>query len=101
MHSALGYQATAAFAAKILARAVVIASKDPMHMPEQKIKQADQHGQAAMKMILVIRERRFFTKPENVNIFLEDPDFKSLQNRKDFQALVGMLKKVTSDRIAC
>ena len=87
-------------AAKILARAVVVASKDPMLMPDQRITQSDQHGQAAMKMILVIKERGFFAKPENVKTFLKDPDFKSLQSRKDFQALVGLLKKVSSDCIA-
>ena len=51
-------------------------------------------------MILVIKERGFFAKPENVKTFLKDPDFKSLQSRKDFQALVGLLKKVSSDCIA-
>ena len=79
-------------AAKILARTVAVASKDPVLMPEQRIKQADQHGQLAMKMILVIRERRFFTKPENVKKFLDDPDFKSLEVREDYRELVKGLK---------
>ncbi len=79
-------------AAKILARAVAVASRDPMLKPEQRTRQADQHGQAAMKMIQVIRERRFFTKPENVEKFLEDADFKPLHGRKDYQMLVESLK---------
>ena len=79
-------------AAKILARAVAVAAKDPLLKPEQRIEQANQHGQAAMKMIQVIRERRFFTKPENVKKFLEDTDFKPLQSRKDYQMLVESLK---------
>ncbi len=79
-------------AAKILARTVVAASKDLMLLPKQRIKQSDEHGQAAMKMILIIKDRRFFTKPENVKKFLDDLDFKSLEDRKDYQELVKGLK---------
>ena len=84
-------------AARMLALAIAVAFKDPKLTPEQRVQLADKYSLAAMMMIKQLQGRKFFETPKNVKKFLDDPAFKTIENREDFKTLIQSLDKPKPD----
>ena len=84
-------------AARMLALAIAVAFKDPKLTPEQRVQLADKYSLAAMMMIKQLQGRQFFTTPGNIKKFLDDPAFKTIENREDYKALIQSLDKPKPD----
>ena len=84
-------------AARMLALASAVAFKDPKVTPEQRVQLADKYSLAAMMMIKQLQGRKFFETPKNVKTFLDDPAFKTIENREDYKTLIQSLDKPKPD----